>query len=306
MKEIKKYMDIVRYGKASTIDVLNKGDYISITEKIDGANASFVLDEENANGVTCYSRKQTLSEDNTLRGFYGWVKENITPIKNKLNPSYRYIGEWLVPHKIQYKDECYHNFYLFSIWDDEKEEYLSDNIVQFEANKLGLKTVEYFYKGEFISYEHLLSFVGKSNITKELNEGEGIVVKNVDYRDKYGNQCFVKLVTEKFSEIQKQRPPKNPKEIDENTIKIKSVTTKARIDKILHKFIDEGLLTEEDLCIENMGNLIKMTCPRVLEDILKEEKEIIGDIEEKILNKNINRIVPPILREVLNEIGKII
>ena len=44
MKEIKKYTDIIRYGKSRTEDVLNKGDIISITEKIDGANASFRID----------------------------------------------------------------------------------------------------------------------------------------------------------------------------------------------------------------------------------------------------------------------
>ena len=55
MKEIKKYTDVVRYGKSSTEDVLNKGDYISITEKIDGANASFRIDDENSLGVSCYS-----------------------------------------------------------------------------------------------------------------------------------------------------------------------------------------------------------------------------------------------------------
>lgn len=33
MKEIKKYTDIIRYGKKGTEDVLKKGDYITITEK---------------------------------------------------------------------------------------------------------------------------------------------------------------------------------------------------------------------------------------------------------------------------------
>lgn len=52
MKEIKKYTDIIRYGKSSTKDVIIEGDIVSITEKIDGANASFVVDDENPNGIS--------------------------------------------------------------------------------------------------------------------------------------------------------------------------------------------------------------------------------------------------------------
>ena len=90
MKEIKKYTDVTRYGKSTTNGVIQEGDYITITEKIDGANASFRLDETNPLGVSCYSRNQPLSEDSRLNGFYDWVLENIVPIKDKLNPNYIY------------------------------------------------------------------------------------------------------------------------------------------------------------------------------------------------------------------------
>ena len=47
MKGIKKYTDIIRYGKTCTEGVIQQGDYISITEKIDGANSSFRVDNTN-------------------------------------------------------------------------------------------------------------------------------------------------------------------------------------------------------------------------------------------------------------------
>lgn len=301
MKEIKKYTDIVRYGKSNTQDVIKIGDKISITEKIDGANASFTRDLENPNGVSCYSRRLVLSEDNTLRGFYDWVNKHIIPIKEKLNPNYRYIGEWLVSHKIQYKEDKYCNFYMFSIWDENKEQYLSDDIVISEAKRLGLQTVEYFYIGDFISYEHMQSFVGKSNITKEQDKGEGIVVKNVDYFDRYGKQVFVKLVSERFAEIQKQKLPKNPNQYDGKNAIIKSVLTKPRVDKLMHKLVDEGFITREDFIIENIGKLLKLLGDRVVEDMLKEEGEILKNIEEKLLKRHIGKILPLILKEVLKD-----
>lgn len=301
MKEIKKYADIIRYGKSSTQGVIKEGDIISITEKIDGANASFTYDVDNPLGVSCYSRRLPLTNDNTLRGFYGWVNENIVPIKEKLNPRYRYIGEWLVSHKIQYQEDKYYQFYMFSIWDEETEQYLSDDIVISEAERLGLKTVEYFYRGEFISYEHMSSFIGKSNMTKVPNMGEGIVVKNSNYFDNFGKQVFVKLVSEKFAEVQKQKLPKNPNINEKEVAIIKSILTKPRVEKLMLKLVDEGLMNKDDFVIENMGKLLKLLGNRVLEDMIKEEKDTLANIEESFLKKQIGKILPLTLKEVLKE-----
>jgi hypothetical protein len=303
MKEIKKYTDIVRYGKSQTNGVIKEGDYISITEKIDGANASFCVDNDNELGVSCYSRNTPLSEDNTLRGFYGFVKDKINPIKDKLNPNYRYFGEWLVSHKVQYKQEAYNKFYLFSIWDEENRMYLSDDIVKSEADKLGLETVTYFYKGKYISFEHLMSFVGKSDMTLEPNTGEGVVVKNVNYIDNFGNQVFVKLVSEKFAEVQKQKLPKNPN-VDVQEIQlVKSVLTKARIDKLIHKLVDEGLL-EETYGIEDMGTILRQLGTRVYDDIIKEESDLFKDYEVDSIKRIIGKNTSTVVKEVLKEQGR--
>lgn len=299
-EEIKKYTDVVRYGKSSTNGVLQEGDIISITEKIDGANASFRKDETNPLGISCYSRNNPLDENNTLSGYYGWVIDNILPIKDKLNDKYIYYGEWLVKHKVIYKDEYYKKFYMFSIWDIEEEQYLSDDIVQTEAERLGLTTTNYFYIGEFKSFEHLMSFVGKSDMTLEPNTGEGIVVKNVNYFDNYGRQMFVKLVSDKFAEVQKQRLPKNPN-IDSPVIElVKSVLTKPRVEKIIYKLVDEGIL-KEDYDIEDMGLILKSLDSRVYEDIMKEESDLFAEYEEdkikRICGKNLPTIVKAILKE---------
>lgn len=300
MKEIKKYTDVTRYGKASTKDVLNEGDYLTITEKIDGANASFCIDVESESGISCYSRNTILNEENTLRGFYGWVNKNIIPIKDQLNPNYRYFGEWLVSHKAVYKSDNYQKFYMFSIWDETKNKYLSDEIVKSEADRLGLTTVPYFYEGEFISFEHLMSFVGKSDLTLESNTGEGIVVKNANYFDKYGRQMFVKLVTEKFAEVQKQKTPKNPKIDNGFRDLVMTVLTEARVEKIMHKLVDENLL-KEDYAIEDMGIILKLLGSRVLEDILKEESDLFinynHDDLKRMVGKNLSNVVKTILRK---------
>lgn len=116
MKELKKYMDRV--------------------------NASFIRDNncESPMGVSAFLKRRRIQHDNTLQGYYDWIAKNIVPIKEKLVPTYRYVGEWLVPHEVVHKEEHY-NFYLFGIWDEETEEYLPDDLVIFEAARLGLNKV---------------------------------------------------------------------------------------------------------------------------------------------------------------------
>lgn len=303
MKEIKKYMDIVRYGKPQTAGVLTPGDIISITEKIDGANASFTRDEDCKSplGISAFSRRQRVDYSNTLQGYYDWIVKNIVPIKERLVPTYRYIGEWLAPHKVAYKEEYYRNFYLFSIWDEELEEYLPDDLIISEAERLGLNTVPYFYIGEFKDYDQLTQYIGKSTMTLRPNEGEGIVVKNPKYKDRNQEQCFVKLVSERFAEVQKQKLPKNPNIYDKERELIKTVLTKPRVEKIMLKQVDEGVLTRDDFIIEKMGLLIKTLSPLVFEDMIKEESDILKDIEESVLGKQMGKILPLVIKEVLKD-----
>lgn len=298
MKEIKKYTSIIRYGKKGTEDVLKVGDIISITEKLDGANASFRKDIENPLGVTPYSRNNPLDENNRLRGFYDYVLDNIVPIKEELNPNYIYYGEWLVSHKAVYKEEYYKKFYLFSIFDIETEEYLSDEIVKSEAARLNLATTNYFYEGEFISFDHLMSFVGKSELTKEPNTGEGIVVKNINYKDRFGKQCFVKLVSETFAEVQKQKKPRDPSVGNEFKELVLTVLTKARVEKILHKLIDEGILGKNPQ-IEDMGTILRNLNPRVFEDIMKEESDIFVNYETENVKRMIGKNLPQIVKLII-------
>lgn len=181
---------------------------------------------------------------------------------------------------------------------------LHDDIVKSEAIRLGLNTVPYFYEGKYISFEHLMSFVGKSNLTLEPDTGEGIVVKNVNYIDRFGKQMFVKLVSEKFAEVQKQKLPKNPNKDNGFILAIKSVLTKARVEKLLYKLLDEQLISE-DYGIEDMGILLKLLGNRVYEDIHKEEFEIIKDIEDNLIRRTIGKNLPVILKDILREQGKL-
>ena len=278
---MKKYDSIPRYGKQGTRDIL--GTEVVIMEKLDGANASFgIIDGK----LKMFSRNQELNEHNTLRGFYDWVKQNIKPGSVFVNTIY--FGEWLVPHTVQYKKEARSKFYLFDIYDVKTDTYLDWNITVQAAKHLGLRTPEVFFRGELHSMTDVDKYIGQSELTEIPNTGEGIVVKD------YIGQQFVKIVSDKFKETKSiKQPSLNKSDIDSV---VDSVLTTQRVEKLIHKKIDLGLLPTE-LDITDTGNVLKTLSSDVVNDIFEEEMHIFLDM----LRKKISKKTPIAVRELLEQ-----
>ena len=278
---MKKYDSIPRYGKQGTRDIL--GTEVVVMEKLDGANASFgIIDGE----LKMFSRNQELNEHNTLRGFYDWVKLNVDTSKLIINTIY--FGEWLVPHSVQYKKEAQHKFYLFDIYHSDVNEYLSSKIVQSQAKFIGLETPRVLFEGELQDVSELQQYVGLSELTEIPNTGEGIVVKD------YEGQQFVKIVSDKFKETKSIKQPSLDR-TDIGTL-IDSVLTPQRVEKLIHKKIDLGLLPAE-LDITDTGNVLKALSSDVVNDIFEEEMHIFLDM----LRKKISKKTPIVVRELLEK-----
>lgn len=288
---MKKYQDIVRHGKSGTHLTIADNPFIIIQEKLDGANASFQLEGDK---VICFSRNTQLDEHNTLRGFYNWVQENINP--DDLVEKAIYFGEWLTKHKLDYGDNA-NKFYLFDIYDEDTERYISFDLVKLQAEKLKLNLVPVFYEGKFQSLEHVQSFVGKSTLGEF---GEGIVVKNVNYTDKHGHQQFTKVVSDVFAEKAQVKKQVIKQPVDQLQEFVDSTVNKARVSKIIHKLVDEGIL-EEDYAIEDMGTILKNTGTRVFDDVVKEELDELL----KMVKSKIGRMLPQIVKQVLAEENRI-
>lgn len=290
-------MDVVRLGHRSTVGVLNEGDNIVIQEKIDGANASFTGGEGN---IRCFSRNKELDEENTLGGFYQFAN---SLNDDELIPGYLYFGEWLNPHKVRYEN-YEKQFFLFDIYDLNREQYLPFSFVKGEASRLNLNLVPVFYEGVYQGFDHLQQFVGITNLGGKLGEvttGEGIVVKNVSYLDRFGKQQFVKLVTDAFREVQSQKAPKDPRKKTEEQVFVDTCMTKARVEKLIHKLVDEGILdgkfdiTDMQVILQNLGG-------HVYDDMLKEESEMLPkEFEEKQIRKAIGRGLAVIVKEIIRE-----
>lgn len=282
--EQKKYVDIERLKDKYAI-AFKTGEHITVSEKIDGANASIRYDAETGS-LVAFSRRQRLTEDNNLQGFYVYVL-TLDPVKwadATSNGRYIVFGEWLVKHTIKYPDELLRNFYVFDVWDTEVEQYVPWFLTHQIAQALGLKTVPIFYDGEFTSWEDLYAFVGRTEMQAEPT-GEGIVIKSQDRLDNKfsGTPAYVKIVAKEFSEVHQSKPQK---EIDPAKIaakqaaeaQVETIVTQRRVEKTIQKFVEDNLI-REDWDEKDLGAIAKILPRAVYEDCVKEESETVAQIE---------------------------
>ena len=266
-----------------------------VQEKLDGSNASFTVD----NGeLQCFSRRKELNQSETLNGFYNWAHENIKEWMFNFLEEYIIFGEWLVKHKVQYKEEYYKEFYVFDVYDKKKEMYLPPENVMIIAEDLHLKHVKYLMvihpskQLNDIKAQDIQDLVGKSDMTVKPNTGEGIVVKYLDGKSEYDD--YFKLVSKEFKEFSRH---KMKTEIKSNDSVADYAITKSRMEKMIFRAIEENRLTEDDLELENFGLIMKQVGQNFVDDIMEEEK----DNMIKIIEKQIKKKMPHMLREILEE-----
>ena len=282
-------MDIERL-KQIHIDGFVKGDHIVVQEKIDGANFSIRYDAEN-DIIAAFSRKNPLSFENNLRGAWQWAQKlDKYLVKNVLGENLILFGEWLVSHTIVYPEDKYQNAYFFDVYDLNTGSYLPQNEVMDIINRLELNYVPVFYDGEFQSWEHIQQFVGRTDLGGE--SGEGVVVKNMTRLPFY-----TKIVGERFSEKKHTKKVKLDKmaEIERLQEIVKTVVTEARVVKLVHKMVDDGIIPE-NWDEHDMGTIAKNIGKAVYYDCLKEEPEVVDEVGEHF-GKVSQRLAMQIVRQ---------
>lgn len=323
MSEMKHYMDIPRLGHKTTLDyftrILSKGLNIQIGLKLDGSNGQFEINEKGE--LVVYSRRQVLDEENSLRGFYQYVTEKVDP--TRIPARYKVFGEWLVSHKVVYPEYMYNKFYLFDIYDSVTQEYIPPEsevfkqISDYLVNELGMSKEIIVYDGPYSGIEHINQIL--KDVTRENDEyknekpqtiddvfHEGIVIKSREYRDKYQNQLFVKVVGERFKEIKKVKYKENKPKGPDNSIEgqiVEFAVTEARIEKMIYKLVDEGILPVE-FDLENMPDIAKNLPKRIYEDIIKEELDTIqeqfGEFDNKLIGKKISNRTMNLAKNIIS------
>lgn len=269
-------------------DAFRVGDIISITEKIDGANSSVLYDAEQ-DRLRCFSSSNELDFCNQLRGFLPFV-QSLDKTSFAKYPHYIFFGEWLVRHSVIYEENNYNNWYLFSVYDSDSGRWLPQDFVKKYAEEFGFRYVHELYYGEFISWEHCISF---ANNPAYGDQQEGIVIKNQTALKEGRGPHILKYVNSSFREMQrknhrrKMEDPNKLKAKAEAEEYIRMIVTEARVIKIFHKLVDEEIVPEK-IEPKDMKDIAQNLPRRVYEDCVKEELSILrkaGEYGGKLCNK---------------------
>lgn len=276
--KFKRYTDIERL-KNRYRGAFTRGELITVTEKIDGANASIRYDAE-TDSLVGFSRNKQVGAEDGLQGFFDFVQaQNTDDFRKILGTRYIIFGEWLVKHTVKYPTEMYKNFYVFDVWDTETERYCPHSTVVQMAEKLNLKLVPVFYVGAFVDWETVEKYVGRTKMGAEPC-GEGIVVKSQDRLDNKfsGTPAYVKIVSEMFAETKSHKPKKadteRSAEYQADLRLAQKIVTKRRVEKLLQKLVESGDLPEnfDERQLKEIGKTLPKAC---YEDCLKEEEETV-------------------------------
>ena len=240
--EFKKYQHIERFG-TDEVDGIEIGKCY-IFPKIDGTNSSVWINNGELKAGS-RNRELTLEKDNA--GFYAWVlsnKEMFMPYFEK-HPTHRLYGEWLVPHTLKnYRDSAWRNFYIFDVATDGENdtvEYLPYDIYKEFLEEFSL---EYIVPQKIITNPTIddLNWELEQNhylMAKSDDVGEGIVIKNYDFYNKYHRQTWAKIVRSEF------------KERHYKTMGTPEKVTKLVEEEIAQEFVTTALVEKEKSKIEN-------------------------------------------------------
>jgi hypothetical protein len=202
--EFKKYQHIERFG-TDEVDGIELGECL-IFYKIDGTNGSVWLEEI----VKAGSRNRELTLENDNQGFYNYIiaDKRIEDYLHK-HPTHRLFGEWLVKHSLKtYRDDAWRKFYIFDVCLDKEDdllEYIPYDIYQPMLEEFELDYIPPLAKIRNPTYDSLVKLLDKTGqflIKNGAGQGEGIVIKNYDFYNKWSRQTWAKMVLNEFKEKQ--------------------------------------------------------------------------------------------------------
>lgn len=262
-----KYPHIERIGNTE-VESIETGECY-VFPKLDGTNASVWWDD----GIQAGSRTRHLSEEKDNAGFFKEIKNN-TQIYKFLNefPGFRLFGEFLVPHTLKsYRDDAWRKFYVFDVFDDLGERFLTYDEYAPLLQGFGIEFIPCYKKinnGTFEDFYREAKSI-KYLLKNQDDLGEGVVIKNYSYINKYGRYAIAKLVLEEFKEkfhanVELGGPPSvGSEKISEKTF-LDNCMSRALVEKEFAKLALDGWESKkigklldnvyQALIIEELGN----------------------------------------------------
>lgn len=242
-QSFKKYMHIENF-KSDEVGGIDSGQCY-IFPKLDGTNGLLWFDGEK---LCAGSRNRELSIANDNAGFMNWAVMQTQFINFFLDVSNHYLylfGEWLVPHTLKtYRDDAWRKFYVFDVFDSRTNEYLPYSEYSELLQSRGIDYIRPISIIENPTIESLRD-ISKTNtylIKEDTGSGEGIVVKNYKYKNRFGRTTWAKIISDEHKEKRNHKSNvqnKTPHNSIENKIGNEFVTEHL-INKTFAKIINDA------------------------------------------------------------------
>lgn len=207
----RKYQHIERLGSNEVQSILDGKCYVFY--KIDGTNASVWLNDDGELRAGSRTRELTAEADNA--NFYKTIvnDENVLNYLKK-HPTHRLYGEFLVPHALKtYDDMAWRKFYIFDVVkdiDEDKVEYLTYETYKPLLEEFNLNYIPPIMIIDNPTVESIYNCLDKTNqflVKDGAGFGEGIVIKNYDFYNRYGRQTWGKVIHSEFKERKETSVP---------------------------------------------------------------------------------------------------
>ncbi len=250
--EFLKYQHIERFDTDEVMGIDQGLCYLF--PKIDGTNGQLWWN----NGLMAGSRNRQLTLDNDNAGFYNWAVEqsNLNEFF-KNNQDIRLYGEWLVPHALKtYEERAWKNFYVFDVMKNDM--YMSYDDYKILLDEYSIEYIPALCKIENPRYDYLIKILDKNNylIQDGKGTGEGIVIKNYSYKNKFGRITWAKIVKNEFKSL-------HQKVWDTTEIKQKEIIE----EKIVDKYITKSLIEKEFFKIKEETGWSSKNIHRLLDTV---------------------------------------
>lgn len=241
----KSYQHIEKIGSTEVEGILSGTCYLSY--KIDGTNGVIYLSDD-LSELKFGSRKRELSKEEDNANFLNCITSNKEVYNDlliflKLHPNYIIYGEWLVPHTLKrYNEDAWNKFYIFDVFDTKTLKYINFDIYSLELdNYKNINYIPLIAKLENPTQEDIKILLYKTGayLVKD-GLGEGIVIKNYEFINKYGRTTWAKVLTEDFQKSKSHIRTRNSGEKLDYEIehKIISLMTVEHINKEFNKLIE--------------------------------------------------------------------
>lgn len=298
--KFQKYQHVERYG-TSEVDGIHIGECY-VFPKIDGTNASVWLGDDGL--VRAGSRNRELTPENDNAGFCAAILEdkNIARFLRDY-PQYRLYGEWLVPHTLRsYRDDAWRKFYVFDVCDVMSDEFARYIPYDHYAPLLSEYGIEYIPPIKIIVNGSEANFIDCLDSNQYLIKdgcglGEGVVIKNYSFINRYGRQTWAKIVRSEFKErhVKTMGAP----EVEYNPVE----------KQIAEKYITKALVQKEQSKIaQEQNGWSSRFIPRLLGQvyyclITEETWNFLKDFKQPTVNfKQLNRFTIQQIKNICPEI----